>query len=78
MINVTLGNNVKRVPAILDPSTTIREALEQHNIDYSVGVIHLDGASLNPGDMDRSFRELGIQDKCFLLNVAKGNNAGPN
>ena len=75
MIKVTLGNNVKRTTVILDPNTTVREALEKHNIDYSVGAIHLDGASLNPGDMDKTFDALGIHDKCFLLNVAKGNNA---
>jgi hypothetical protein len=75
MIKVTIGNNVKRTTTILDENTTLREALEDAEIDYSRGTMNLDGSSLGPGDLDKTFADFGIKDKCFLLNVVKADNA---
>lgn len=80
MIKVVVGNNVKRETILVPPTTTLRQALEQANIDYSRGVMHLDGSSINPGDLNKTFAELGYdgtegRDKCFLLNVVKADNA---
>ena len=68
MIKVTVGNNVKRESVIIDENTTLRACLEANGVDYTRGVMHLDGSSLNPGDLD-------ITEKCFLLNVVKADNA---
>ena len=80
MIKVVVGNNVKRESILIPPTTTLRGALEQGGIDYSRGVMHLDGSSINPGDLNKTFAELGYdgstgRDKCFLLNVVKADNA---
>jgi len=75
MIKVTMGNNVKRTDEILDANTTLREALEIADIDYSRGMMNLDGSPLSPGDLDKTFADFGITEKCFLLNVVKADNA---
>lgn len=75
MIKVTVGNNVKRESVIVNPNSTLRAVLEQANVDYTSGVMHLDGSSLNPGDLDKTFANFGITEKCFLLNVVKADNA---
>jgi len=75
MVQVIVGNNVKRETVVVSPETTLRTVLEENNIDYARGVMHLDGASLNPGDLDKSFATLGITEKCYLLNVVKADNA---
>lgn len=75
MVKVTVGNNVKRESVIVDSSTTLRAVLEDAGVDYTRGVMHLDGSSLNPGDLDKSFESFGITEKCFLLNVVKADNA---
>jgi len=75
MIKVTVGNNVKRESVIVSPNTTLRSVLENNGIDYTRGVMHLDGSSLNPGDLDKTFESFGITEKCFLLNVVKADNA---
>lgn len=75
MIKVTVGNNVKRSSVIIEETTTLREALEDAGIDYTRGVMHLDGSSLQAGDLDKTFADFGIADKCFLLNVVKADNA---
>ena len=75
MIQVKIGNNVKRETKIIDENTTLREALEDEGIDYSVGMTNLDGSPLSHGDLDKTFAEHGITEKCFLLNVVKADNA---
>ena len=75
MIKVTMGNNVKRTTEILDKDTTLREALEIAEIDYTRGIMNLDGSTLNPGDLDKTFADFGITEKCYLLNVVKADNA---
>lgn len=75
MIKVTIGNNIKRESIIIDENTTLRNALEDNEIDYAVGVMNLDGSSLNAGDLDKTFADFGIKEKCFLLNVVKADNA---
>ena len=75
MIKVTMGNNVKRTSEIVDEGTTLREALEDADIDYTVGIMNLDGSTLSPGDLDKTFADFGITEKCYLLNVVKADNA---
>lgn len=75
MIKVVVGNNVKRETVIVDANTTLRTVLEDANVDYTRGVMHLNGSSLNPGDLDKTFASLGITEKCYLLNVVKADNA---
>jgi hypothetical protein len=54
---------------------TLREALEMAEIDYTAGIMNLDGSTLNPGDLDKTFADFGIREKCYLLNVVKADNA---
>ena len=75
MIKVTIGNNVKRSSEILDENTTLREALENAGIDYTIGMMNLDGSTLEPGDLDKTFADFNIKEKCYLLNVVKAENA---
>ena len=75
MIKVTVGNNVKRSSVIVDEQTTLRSVLEANEIDYTRGTMHLDGSTLQPGDLDKTFEEMGIKEKTFLLNVVKADNA---
>lgn len=74
-IRVTVGTNTSRKNVIVDNSTTLRRVLEDNEIDYSRANVNLDGASLNPGDMDKTFAELGITESCFLIASIKQDNA---
>ena len=74
MIKVSVGNNVTRSEVHIDESKTLRSVLDEQGIDYSRGTMHLDGAALQPGDLDKSFASFGIKEMCYLLNVAKADN----
>ena len=71
MVQVVIGNNMKRTTSVLDPNTTLREALEGAEVNYSTGITTLDGAPLQPGDLDRTFADFGIAEKCYLISVVK-------
>jgi len=75
MINVTIGNTTNRNRVIVDENNTLRQALEENGVDYSMGQLMLDGATLQPGMLDRTFADLGITTSCYLLSVVKADNA---
>lgn len=84
MISVTIGNNLKRSRFNLNPNTTIRQALEstqaETGIDYSVGMLSLDGETITGSKLDQTFAQMGYtgevgHDKCFLISVVKADNA---
>lgn len=66
---------MSRKNVIVSESTTIRQILEENGVDYSRTTMCLDGATLQPGDMDREIGDLGVADHCFLLGVQKTDNA---
>ena len=75
MIKVTVSNNVKRETNIISDNTTLRAVLENAEIDYSRGMVNLDGSPLQPGDLDKTFADFGIAEKCFLSSIVKADNA---
>lgn len=75
MVKVTVGNNVNRETVIVDSNSTLRSVLEDAGIEYQRGGINLDGSTLKPGDLDKTFDDFNIGEKCFLLQVVKADNA---
>ena len=75
MIKVTVATNVKRDAVVVPDTTTIRTVLENAEIDYSRWMVNLDGSSLQPGDLDKSFAEFDVTEKCFLSAIVKADNA---
>lgn len=75
MVQVVVGNNLKRETKVVSAETTLRTVLEEASIDYSRGMTTIDGSPLQPGDLDKSFSDFGIAEKTYLLNVVKADNA---
>ena len=73
MIQVTLGTNTDREKILVDPSTTIRTVLEDNDIDYAAGAVRLDSNPIGGEELDKSFTEHGIEEKCYLIVVVKAN-----
>jgi hypothetical protein len=74
MIKVIYGNNVSKEEDIVEAATVIFNFCTSHNIDLSSGEMHLNGAALLPGDINKTFADFGVTETCYLLNVAKGDN----
>ena len=75
MIQATIGTNTSRNKVSVAPGTSLREVLDEQEVNYSVANVHLDGCALKPGDLDKSFADLGITDSCYLIAVIKSDNA---
>lgn len=75
MIKVYTGGNLHRRPVIVDENRTLRSVLEEAEVDYTRGAMSLDGATLVPGDLDKTFAAFGVTDHCSLLSVQKADNA---
>lgn len=75
MIQVTIGTNTNRRKVTVDPNTTIKTVLEANDVNYAVATLHIDGATLQPGDLNKTFSEFGITDSCYLIAVVKADNA---
>ena len=75
MVKVVTGNNVQRATKIVSEDITLKAVLEEAGIDYTRGVMHLDGAPLAAGELNKTFADFGIKEQCYLLNVVKADNA---
>lgn len=76
MVKVIVGNNLHKSEKIVESGATLRSVLEAAGVDYTRGDMTLDGCTLQPGDINKTFEGFGITTgKCFLLNVVKADNA---
>lgn len=76
MIKVNIMNDrFGRKSEIIDSAKTIREVLEEFDVNYATSTVMLDGMSLAPGDYDKTFDEIGITDHCYLSAVGRKDNA---
>ena len=80
MINVEIGHNLKSEEIPFDKNTTLREAFEAAGYKYAGTTITLDGAAISPGDLNKTFAELGYDgseghDEATLFAITKTDNA---
>ena len=75
MLKITVGTNTNRKTVMVSEDTTLRQVLEDNGVNYSVGQTSLDGCVLQPGDMDKTFADMGVTEKAYLVCVQKMDNA---
>lgn len=75
MIQIRISTNDIRKTIIVDENSTIRQVLENNDINYATTAVLLDGGTINPGQFDQTFKEFNISEKCILSTVVKTNNA---
>ena len=75
MLQITVGTNTNRKVVMIPEDYTLHQCLEENGINYSAAQTSLDGCVLQPGDMDKTFAEMGITEKAYLVSVQKMDNA---
>lgn len=75
MIKVTVGTNTNRKVVITDENRTLKSVLDEYEINYSTANVHLDGATVSAGELNKSFKDLGVTESCYLIAVVKADNA---
>jgi hypothetical protein len=75
MIKVLVGTSTQKKNVIVEEGDTLKEVLDNNEVDYSVAQVYLDGATLQPGDLDKTFKDFSITESCMLIAVVKQSNA---
>lgn len=75
MISIKIVTNTSRKTIITDENSSVRDVLEANEVNYENAPVYIDGAPLGIGDHDKTFAQLGIQEKCMLTSVVKTENA---
>lgn len=75
MVSIKVGTNDRRSTVLVESNKTLREILEDNEINYATAAVYLDGSTLNPGDMDKTLDDFGIGESCYLVAVIKTTNA---
>ena len=76
MIKVIYRDNINASEKIVSENTTVKSFLEEEGIDYSSRPLAIDGAMLSAGEVNKTFADFGVTEKCYLTSVAKLDNAG--
>lgn len=80
MIRITVSNNVDRKSDFCSETDTLRAALEKLGFQNVNGSVYIDGAPLQPGDMNKTMGDLGYggdtgNDDCYVSLVVATKNA---
>lgn len=75
MLKITVGTNTNRKTVMVTEDITLRQCLEENDINYATGQTSLDGCVLQPGDMDKTFAAMNVTEKAYLVCVQKMDNA---
>ena len=75
MLKITVGTNTNRKTVMATEDTTLRQCLEENDINYVTGQTSLDGCVLQPGDMDKTFADMHVTEKAYLVVGQKMDNA---
>lgn len=75
IIEVTITTATNRWSATTVNTTTIKEFMENENINYNSCVVHLDGMPLSTDELNTTFEEQGVTESCMLAAIIKAVNA---
>lgn len=60
MFRLKLGTNTSTKTVVMRLDATPKQALAESSITYDRGIIYFEGNTLNTGDLNKSFAELGV------------------
>lgn len=75
MVSVELTARGKRRTILADENATIMSVLDANGVDVRLTPPALNGAMLDADELESTFVELGIIDRCLLTCVVKTSNA---
>ena len=75
IVNVKVGTNLNRSQVMVQSNKTIREILEENEINYATSTVFLDGTTLEAGGMDKTLDDYGIKETCYIIAAQKTENA---
>ena len=75
IVSVKIGTNLNRKTITVTSDKTIRQLLEENEINYATTTVYLDGDTIKAGDMDKTLNDFNIADTCYIIASQKTENA---
>lgn len=75
MIKCTVSTNSGVSFDMYPADTTLRQVLDAQNVNYGTRMIIVDGSTVQPGQLDKTFEQLGITSSCYITAIDQKNNA---
>ena len=66
MVKITLVTNDPKESFIVDATTTVRDFLEAHNVNYGMASTSIDGVPLKSNGLDMSFAQHKVTDRAIV------------
>ena len=75
MINVTVITQSDRFNDSFPENFTVKQVLDYFKVGYEKATNQIDGARLQPGDLNKTLEQLGAQGSCRISSIVKMDNA---
>ena len=75
MVKITLITNNPRKTVFAAETKTVKQILEENDVNYGSAATAVDGATLNAGEINKTLAELGIAEKTVISVLAHKDNA---
>ena len=75
MVKVTLITNNPRKTVFVPETKTVKQILDENEVNYGSAATAVDGATLNAGEINKTLAELGVEDKVVISVLAHKDNA---
>lgn len=75
MVQVIIGNATNRRKVVVEPTTKVKDILEQNEIDYGTARVTCNGETLRADQFGQPLNAIiGDADSCYLMAVVKLDN----
>ena len=75
MVKVTLITNNPRKTVFVPETKTVKQILDENEVNYGSAATAVDGATLSAGEINKTLAELGVEDKVVISVLAHKDNA---
>lgn len=76
MIELTIFTSAGRKTVLVDPNKKVKDVLTEQGVNYGSATLQLDGAAVQVGQLEKTFSEIGITERCAISAIIKTSNAG--
>lgn len=71
MIKVTVGTNHSMTEVVVAKDTTIRQVLQDQNLNYAHSIVFLASKCLVGQELDKTFEDYGVEEETLLTCTEK-------
>lgn len=75
MVKITLISNNPRKVVMAEETKTVKQILEENDVNYGNASVAVDGGTLSAGEINKTLSDLGVKEKAVISALAHKDNA---